>query len=547
MSKKKIVFDKNTIVKLFNENKFNKISKYSKIIIDNYETDIDICKLVIVSEYNLKNYFRAEQYLNKIINIHNTAELNYIYGNILKIQNKFHDAIDLYKKAISLNNNFSEAYNNLANTQKIMGDNKNATYNYTQAIKSNNSNLGAYFNLANLYRSEKKFEEAINNYKKVLELNPKFVESMNNIGSINLILGNFENGLKYFVEAIEIDKFNSESYYNYVSAKKITDDDKVFLKLKNLIEEEKLPEVQNFKMYYSLSKSYFDINNKELGFKYLEFASNFKLKEIENSYKKQSKDFKKIKEYFQINKKISGISNNFKTTPIFILGMPRSGTSLIEQIVSNHSSVYGGGELNTLPLAIENSNWENNENFIETLKLISNEYLFKISKFSEKKFITDKLPGNFKWIGFILNAMPESKILHLERNPMAICWSIYKSDFDNPDMAFTYNQEYIAESYILYKDLINFWKNKYPNKFINIIYEEFVEDYENNIIKIFKKLKLNWENHLLEFYKNKRPVETSSFQQVRKKIYKNSSDEWKKYKNYLKPMIEVLSKNNIEF
>ncbi len=547
MSKTKIVFDKSTIVKLFNENKFNKISKYSKIIIDNYETDIDICKLVIVSEYNLKNYFRAEQYLNKIINIHNTAELNYIYGNILKIQNKFHDAIDLYKKAISLNNNFSEAYNNLANTQKIMGDNKNATYNYTQAIKSNNSNLGAYFNLANLYRSEKKFEEAINNYKKVLELNPKFVESMNNIGSINLILGNFENGLKYFVEAIEIDKFNSESYYNYVSAKKITDDDKVFLKLKNLIEEEKLPEVQNFKMYYSLSKSYFDINNKELGFKYLEFASNFKLKEIENSYKKQSKDFKKIKEYFQINKKISGISNNFKTTPIFILGMPRSGTSLIEQIVSNHSSVYGGGELNTLPLAIENSNWENNENFIETLKLISNEYLFKISKFSEKKFITDKLPGNFKWIGFILNSMPESKILHLERNPMAICWSIYKSEFSNPDMAFTYKQEYIAQFYLLYKDLMNFWKNKYPNQFINIVYEEFVEDYGNNIKKIFQKLDLEWEDHLLEFYKNKRPVETSSFQQVRKKIYQKSSEEWKKYKNFLKPMMEVLSKNNIDY
>jgi len=547
MSKKKIVFDKNTIVKLFNENKFNKISKYSKIIIDNYKTDIDICKLVIVSEYNLKNYFRAEQYLNKIINIHNTAELNYIYGNILKIQNKFHDAIDLYKKAISLNNNFSEAYNNLANTQKIMGDNKNATYNYTQAIKSNNSNLGAYFNLANLYRSEKKFEEAINNYKKVLELNPKFVESMNNIGSINLILGNFENGLKYFVEAIEIDKFNFESYYNYVSAKKITDDDKVFLKLKNLIEEEKLPEVQNFKMYYSLSKSYFDINNKELGFKYLEFASNFKLKEIENSYKKQSKDFKKIKEYFQINKKISGISNNFKTTPIFILGMPRSGTSLIEQIVSNHSSVYGGGELNTLPLAIENSNWENNENFIETLKLISNEYLFKISKFSEKKFITDKLPGNFKWIGFILNSMPESKILHLERNPMAICWSIYKSEFSNPDMAFTYKQEYIAQFYLLYKDLMNFWKNKYPNQFINIVYEEFVEDYGNNIKKIFQKLDLEWEDHLLEFYKNKRPVETSSFQQVRKKIYQKSSEEWKKYKNFLKPMMEVLSKNNIDY
>ena len=547
MSKKKVIFEKNTIIELFNDKKFKKISKYSKNIIDYYENDIDICKLVIASEINLKNYFKAEQFLKKVINTHNTDELNYLYGNILKIQNKYHEAIDLYKKAISLNNKFSEAYNNLANTQKKLGDNENAKSNYIQAIKSNKSNFGAFFNLANLYRSEKKFEKAIDNYKKVLELNPQFVECMNNIGSINLILGNFENGIKYFKEAIEIDKFNSESYYNYVSAKKILENDEIFIKLQNLVEEEKLPEVQNFKMYYSLSKSYFDIDNKDLAFKYLELASNFKLREIENSYKKQSKDFKQIKEYFKTSKKISELSNNFKTTPIFILGMPRSGTSLIEQIISNHSSVHGGGELDILPLVVENSSWKKNQNFVDTIKFIRNEYFSKISKISEKKFITDKLPGNFKWIGFILNAMPESKILHLERNPMAICWSIYKSEFNNPDMAFTYSQKYIAEFYILYKDLMNFWKNKYPNQFINITYEKFVEDYQNNIKKIFQKLDLEWEDHLLEFYKNKRPVETSSFQQVRKKIYQKSSEEWKKYKNFLKPMMEVLSRNNIDY
>jgi len=547
MSNKKSVFDKNTIVNLFNENKFNKISKYSKSIIDYYEMDIDICKLVIASEINLKNYFKAEQYLKKIIINNNSDEIYYLYGNILKMQNKFREAIDAYKKAISLNNKFSEAYNNLANTQKKINENENATYNYIQAIKSDQSNFGAYFNLANLYRSEKKYEEAINNYQKVLEFNPQFVEALNNIGTIQLILGNFENGLKYFKKTIEIDKFHSESYYNYVSAKKITYKDEIFLKLKNFVEKEKNPEVQNFKMYYALSKSYFDLDNYELGFKYLELASNFKLNEIEYSFKKQSRNFKKIKKYFSENIKIPSILNDFNSIPIFILGMPRSGTSLIEQIVSNHSYVYGGGELDILPLTIENSKWKKNNNFSDTIKIIRNEYLTKINKLSKKKFITDKLPGNFKWIGFIINAIPESKILHLERNPMAICWSIYKSYFNNPDMAFTYKQEYIAEFYILYKDLMNFWKKKYPNKFINIVYEEFVEDYENNIKKIFQKLELNWENHLLEFYKNNKPVETSSFQQVRKKIYKNSSEEWKKYKEFLGPMMEVLSKNNIDF
>ena len=165
MSKKKIIFEKNTIIKLFNDKKFNKISKYSKNIIDYYENDIDICKLVIASEINLKNYFKAEQFLKKVINIHNTDELNYLYGNILKIQNKYHEAIDFYKKAISLNNKFSEVYNNLANTQKKVGDNENAKSNYIQAIKSNKSNFGAFFNLANLYRSEKKFEKAIDKFE----------------------------------------------------------------------------------------------------------------------------------------------------------------------------------------------------------------------------------------------------------------------------------------------------------------------------------------------------------------------------------------------
>ena len=546
MNKKRFLFDKRTVVNLFNEKKFKKISKYSKSIINYYESDIDICKLVIASEINLKNYFKAEQYLKKIIVKHNSDEIYYLYGNILKVQNKFYDAIDAYNKAILLNKNFSEAYNNLANTQKNINEKKNAENNYLKAIDLDHSNLGPYFNLANLYRSEKRYEDAISNYKKVLKLNPKFTEALNNIGTIQLILGNFEDGLEYFKKTIEIDKFHSESYFNYISSKKISDNDEIFLKLKNFIEEEKLPETQNYKMYYSLSKAYFDLGNHEFGFNYLKLAKEFKLNEIDFSFTKQSKNFMKIKDYFYEDIKNLKVLNNFKSTPIFILGMPRSGTSLIEQIVSNHSNVHGGGELNILPLTIENSNWQKKDN-IETISIIRNEYLKKISKISNKKFVTDKLPENFKWIGFILNAIPESKILHLERNPMATCWSIYKSNFNNPDMTFTCKQEYIAEFYLLYKDLMNFWKKKYPNKFININYEEFVEDYENNIRDIFKKLELSWENHLLDFHKNNRPVETSSFQQVRKKIYKNSSEEWKKYKIYLKPMIEILSKNNIDF
>tara|TARA_Y100000741_G_scaffold291527_1_gene231684 strand:+ start:1423 stop:3066 length:1644 start_codon:yes stop_codon:yes gene_type:complete len=547
MNKKNFEIDKKNIINLFNKGKFNKISKYSKSIIDNYKMDIYISKLVIAAEINLKNYSKAEKYLEEIIIHHKSDELYYLFGNILKMQNKLFEAIDAYKKAIILNDKFSPAYNNLANIQKILNDNKTAVYNYNQAINSDMTNHSAYFNLANLYRSEKKYEKALDNYQKVLKLNPKFVEALYNVGSVQLILGNFEVGLEYLKKTIQIDRFHSESYFNYISAKKITKNDQVFLNLKNFIEIEKLSEVKNFKMYYSLSKSYFDLENHELGFKYLKLANDFKLNEMEYSFKKQSKNFKKIKEYFYGDIKKKELPNLNKSIPIFILGMPRSGTSLIEQIISNHSKVYGGGELNLLPISVEISKWEKNENIIDILQIIRNEYLKRMSELSDKKYITDKLPGNFKWIGFIVNAIPESKIIHLERNPMATCWSIYKSNFDNPDMGFTCKQEYIAEFYVMYKDLMNFWKTKYPNKFININYEGFVEDNENNIKKMFQNLELSWENHLLSFYNNKRPVETSSFQQVRKKIFKNSSEEWKKYKKYLGPMMEILSKNKINF
>ena len=227
--------------------------------------------------------------------------------------------------------------------------------------------------------------------------------------------------------------------------------------------------------------------------------------------------------------------------------MPRSGTSLIEQIVSNHSEVHGAGELDLLPISLKNSDWQNSVDLEEVSQKIRKEYLEKISLISKKKYITDKLPGNFKRIGFILNALPESKIIHLQRNPMAICWSNYKSSFNSKGMAFTLNQKYTAEYYLLYKDLMKFWNERYSEKIINVNYENLVENFEEEVKKLFVKLNLNWEKQLYDFHKNERPVETASFMQVRSKIYKKSSEEWKKYSNHLESMMEILSKNNVEF
>jgi len=548
MSKKNLVADRQNIINLFNQKKFFKISKISPKILSNFEDQSDIVKMIVFSDFNTKNFIKAEQLLRKVLIKNNTAEYNYILANTLKAQDKNHDAIIAYKKSISLNNNFSEAYNNLANVQKKIGNFDDALLNYNNAIRTKKDNLEAYYNLANLLKSLKNYEEANKNYKKVLQLNPNFSDAYNNIGTIYSILGKFDDAKFFFLKSMKVNKYFSEPYKNYVQSCKINEKDEVFKNLKEIVKKKDINDEQKEVFFYSLSKCYFDIENIDLAFKYLNSANKLKLTKLDYSLKKEKKEFKKIKEFFS-NKKLLNLKNFNKTEviPIFILGMPRSGTSLIEQIVSNHSEVHGAGELDLLPISVQNSGWQNSDDFEEISNKIRKEYLEKISLISKKKYITDKLPGNFKRIGFILNAFPESKIIHLQRNPMAICWSNYKSNFNSIGMGFTLNQEYTAEYYLLYKDLIKFWEERYPENIINVNYEVFVENFEDEVKKLFSKLNLNWEKQLFDFHKNKRPVETASFMQVRNKIYKKSSDKWKNYKEYLTSMTDILSANNIEF
>tara|TARA_B100001996_G_scaffold370737_1_gene345344 strand:- start:426 stop:1862 length:1437 start_codon:yes stop_codon:yes gene_type:complete len=472
MSNKNFVIEKENIINLFNQKKFSKISNISLKIRNLFENQPDILKIIVISDLNTKNFIKAEQLVRKAIIFNNTAEFNYILGNILKVQNKNNEAIIAYKKSISLNKDFSEAYNNLANVQKKIECFEDALVNYKNAIRTNKNNLEAYYNLANLLKSLKNYEEAKNNYKKVIKLNPNFTDAYNNIGTIYSILGKFNDAREFYIKSMKINKYFAEPYKNYVQLSKIDEEDEVFNSLKEIIKKQDLDEEQKEVFFYSISKAYLDIGNNNLAFNYLNSANRLKLKKLNYSFNKDKKEFKKIKEFF-LNKKIVNLKNfkENKITPIFILGMPRSGTSLIEQIVSNHSEVHGGGELDSLPISVKNSDWQNSNDLEKISQKIRNEYVEKISLISKKKYITDKLPGNFKRIGFILNSFPDSKIIHLQRNPMAICWSNYKSNFNSTGMAFTLNQEYTAEYYLLYKDLMKFWNDRYSEKIINVNYE----------------------------------------------------------------------------
>ena len=539
--------DETKILNLYKEKNYKDVIISGLKLLKKNPKNYQLIYSIGLSYVNLQNYTEAEKYFDKLLNVQKKPEILYIQANICKQLKKYDSAINYFEEAIRLNPNFSEAYNNLGNIKKRVGKIDEAISCFEKAIQLKENNIQAYLNLANIYKENKYFKELIKIYEKILSFNQNDIKTLYNLGSAYLFLGKISEGKYYFEKIIEINKNHIPSYRNYISVTKIEKTDEIFKQLE-ILNEEDFSDDDKVLFYDALSKGYFDQDNDQLAFKYLEKSNSLKKKNSKFSFEKTEIQFNNIKTFF---KNIDNININFKDTlkskPIFIIGMPRSGTTLIEQIISSHSQVYGAGELDFLPKIIDKIGIKKPQNLESFFTQIRNLYYDQIMKISNNHYIIDKLPVNYRWVGFIINALPEAKIIHIERNPMAVCWSNYKTSFVDSGMDFNLSQQDIAKYYSLYLNLMNFWKSKYTSNILNINYENFVNDFVSNSKEILKFLDLKWEDKIKNYNKNIRPVTTASFQQVREGIKKNTSMAWKKYSNYLNPMQDTLKNMKIKF
>ena len=539
--------DETKILNLYKEKNYKDVIISGLKLLKKNPKNYQLIYSIGLSYVNLQNYTEAEKYFDKLLNVQKKPEILYIQANICKQLKKYDSAINYFEEAIRLNPNFSEAYNNLGNTKKRVGKIDEAISCFEKAIQLKENNIQAYLNLANIYKENKYFKELIKIYEKILSFNQNDIKTLYNLGSAYLFLGNISEGKYYFEKIIEINKNHIPSYRNYISVTKIEKKDEIFKQLE-ILNEEDFSDDDKVLFYDALSKGYFDQDKDQLAFKYLEKSNSLKKKNSKFSFEKTEIQFNNIKTFF---KNIDNININFKDTlkskPIFIIGMPRSGTTLIEQIISSHSQVYGAGELDFLPKIIDKLGIKKPQNLESFFTQIRNSYYDQIMKISNNHYIIDKLPVNYRWVGFIINALPEAKIIHIERNPMAVCWSNYKTSFVDSGMDFNLSQQDIAKYYSLYLNLMNFWKSKYTSNILNVNYEDFVNDFVSNSKEILKFLDLKWEDKIKNYNKNIRPVTTASFQQVREGIKKNTSMAWKKYSNYLNPMQDTLKNMKIKF
>ena len=475
----------------------------------------------------------------------NYAEAHYNLGVVLKELDQESQAIECYRKAISINPNYPDAHNNLGTSLHSLWQLEEAIESLEWAIAYKHDFYEAHNNLGNVFNDFGKVNEAVKCYEKAVELNPNYAKAFFNLAIAYKDLGNLNAYQKCIKKTVVLEPDWGDAHLHLSRIKNYKINDTHILEMLSILKKSDLSLIDRIGFNFALAHAFENLEDHSKQFKFLNEANRLRKKESQYSFDKDQIRFQRIKTLFQkppqsLSKTVIEKSN-FR--PIFIVGMPRSGTSLVHQIIDSHKTVFGAGELTTLSPIINQffKSFDNKIGITESdLLSIRRKYSDFITRLDvTQNIVVDKMPLNFRHIGFILSAFPEAKIIHMNRDPMATCWSIYKYYFNGN--YYSYSQEDLANYFLLYKDLMAFWHKTFPNKIYDLCYEDLTTAQESETRKLINYCNLEWDENCLKFNENKGAVKTTSALQVRKKMYQGSSEVWRKYESFLKPLIKGLN------
>jgi len=481
------------------------------------------------------------------------------------------------------NNSF--LLNLLGSCYQKLGDFDTAIKNFLQVLSTDQKNLAAMNNLANAYKDILKFEKAENLYKEIINIDPNYINAITNYANLKFQLDQYEDAIELYNRALKIDDKIENIHYNmgltyqsygaFEEAKKhfkemlkinptATIADRLISRFtkynqenthfKEMIERSRIDNLNDnskINLYFALGKAYEDIKDYEKSFSFIKKANDLTNNKFYYDKKDDDSFTDDIQKFFNKKDVINCVNKKNTDEIIFILGLPRSGTSLAEQIISSHSKVYGAGELNYLENIIKkkfftknkiNLNLPLNDDFISLVSESSQQYINLIKNFkTSKNIITDKAPQNFKWIGFINLFFPNSKIIHCYRDAKDNFLSLYKNFFPE-GLEWTYNEENLINYYKNYKIMMNFWNKLFSGKIYHLEYEKVINNPKDEIKNLIKFCDLEWEDNCLDFYNTKRSIKTLSVAEARKPIYKSSLSGSSNFSPFLQKAFEKLEK-----
>lgn len=486
---------------------------------------IEIAPANVLYRRNLGELLRRVGQLEAAIVAHNTAvslepdssENHFHLALAYNDKHQFKLAIQHYRIAISMDQNYDLAWNNLGTSLESIGDIPQAKNAYTMAIRLNPNHAEAQNNLGAIYSEEGQIDAARTHFEAAIAANPDFIEAHYNLSLIktytaedpHLVL------LETYGQKINHCSVKARIHYYFALGKALDDTQHFTRAFQAYAEGNRL---------YSLQKPWNKTN--------LQNIVEYLPKVFTQSFLQQPKSSKETR------------------CPIFIVGMPRAGTTLIEQILSSHKNIYGAGELDILDGVLQEACLASELPFhIWVSQLTDSDFAVLGEKYldrtwqlaPDKQFIIDKMPSNCFYIGMIYRMLPTAKIIHAMRDPMDACFSCYTRLFKD-SMFFAYNLHDLGHYYSLYAQTMQHWHAVLPATVIfDLPYEHMVVDHETLSKQIVEYIGLAWDPNCLNFYKNDRVVKTASLNQVRKPIYKSSIQRWRHFAENLKPLLEIVT------
>lgn len=513
---------------------------------DNY-LNLAVCYLKQKkNDFSLKHFKKSLELKNDFVDTY------VLYSRALIKNNEEDKAIKILNEGIEIiqNNNFKLVYE-LAEIFRKNREFFKAITKYNQLLKTTPQNHVLHNSLAVCYEGAGETVMAQQSYIKALKIKPNYFEALSNYGNLLSSMGEKSEALKKFEKCLEF-KTNLSKIFRYISILHVfnTKED-TYLKQMHQYENssEFTNDIDRHELLFAISKAYEDLKDFKNFTKYLKLSNDAKRKEIsDQKIEKELNFFNVIEKAFSKDIAKDFIPELDGSNIILVIGMPRSGTTLVEQILGSHNKVKAGGEqIFFQNILKKNFNFFDQKRFEKDLKVfnqiknsIGSEYIQKMKDISNKKIITDKLPFNFFYIGFFLSIFKNIKIINLTRDSVDNCFSIYKNYFPE-DITFAYNQIELANYYKSYQRLISHWNNLYQNRILNLSYEELIKNQKIMTEKLLKYCDLEWDDKCLEFYKADISVKTLSAAQVRKPMYKSSIKSWENYKDSIQDLIRELN------
>ena len=501
--------------------------------------------------------FRAATRLNP-----NYADAFWNLGTFCYTLGKHADAIAPLAEAVRLAPQNALARNSLGAALLYMGQADQAIVQLAEAIRIAPKLAKAYSTLGAALERLHHYDKAMLSYRVALAIDPNDVEAHNKLGMLLLNQGNTADALVEFQATLKRDPNNSMAYLNLgkmVSSGFHQLSDEQIEDLRTLAENPKLTDEASGRLHYALAQVYDKKGSYDEAFEHCRTANE--LKKVWQA--KRAPTFDPAAHARRLDQQIAVVTpayiervRSFGTDselPVFIVGMPRSGTSLTEQILASHPQVFGAGELSEIDGCA--ATFPERLNAVDmgypacmarldapTARSLGQGHVTQLQKMKpDARRVTDKAPLNFFHVGIIVSLFPRARIIHCRRNPVDTCLSCYFQNFAEA-FAFTPDQKSLGQYYRDYQRLMAHWDHVLPGKIYHLDYEDMTADQEGMSRKLVAHCGLEWDDRCLNFHETERTVKTFSALQVRRPMYRSSVERWKRYEKHLHPLLEALGR-----